>query len=107
MQIIALINQKGGVGKNCFQTINKYYKLFLLTSDKLFQYLHSYKKFENRSVGGAKTFPALWYLLKGFFILNGRISPTFCRNIKCSIFKHIHFFAIIFFQTLVKPVCYN
>jgi len=40
-----------------------------LTFDAPFQFHHSYKKFENRSVGGAKTFPALWPLLKGFFIL--------------------------------------
>ncbi len=39
----------------------------LLTYDTLFQVHRSYKKFENRSVGGACQFPALWQFAEGLF----------------------------------------
>jgi len=41
--------------------------LLLLTFDTLFQFHHSYKKFENLSVGGALTFQALWPFAEGLF----------------------------------------
>jgi hypothetical protein len=45
--------------------------LLLLTFDILFQFRYSYKKFENRSVGGARQFPALWHFAEGLlFFLN-------------------------------------
>jgi hypothetical protein len=42
--------------------------LLLLTFDILFQFRYSYKKFENRFVGGARQFPALWLFAEGLFI---------------------------------------
>jgi len=39
----------------------------LLTYDILFQSHHSYKKFENRSVGGARQFPSPLAFAEGLF----------------------------------------
>jgi len=42
--------------------------LFLLVFDTLFQFHHSYKKFENRSVGGARHFQPFGICWRAFFL---------------------------------------
>ena len=40
----------------------------MLVWNKTFQYYNLYQKFQTYPIAGARQFPALWPLLKGFFI---------------------------------------